>query len=155
MEIRLSECIAPAFYGLHADLRAGKYAEYFLKGGRGSGKSSFVSLEIVLGLLKNPEANAIVFRRVGATLRESAYEQLRWAIETLGLADLFEFRLSIAGRPASASCSAAQTIPARASPSSWQRATLAISGLRKRRNLPACRTCAPSRLRSSAAGAGR
>ena len=94
MEIRLSECIAPAFYGLHADLRAGKYAEYFLKGGRGSGKSSFVSLEIVLGLLKNPEANAIVFRRVGATLRESAYEQLRWAIETLGLADLFEFRLS-------------------------------------------------------------
>ena len=43
-EVRLSEVIAPAFYPVHEDLRRGGHAEYWLSGGRGSGKSSFVSL---------------------------------------------------------------------------------------------------------------
>lgn len=86
--------IAPAFYALHADLRAGRHSEYWLKGGRGSGKSSFVSLEILLGLLKDPQKNAIVYRRVAATLRESAYAQMLWAAEQLGIEDMIEARLS-------------------------------------------------------------
>ena len=92
--MQLTEVIAPAFYGAHADIRAGRYAEYFFKGGRGSGKSSFISLEILLGLLRFPAANAIVYRKIAATLRESVYEQMRWAIEALGMADYFEFGLS-------------------------------------------------------------
>ena len=90
----LSEAIAPVFYPVHADLRAGRHDEYFLKGGRGSAKSSFVSIEILLGLLRNPEMHAIVYRKVAATLRESAYEQLLWAAELLGMGDMLETRLS-------------------------------------------------------------
>ncbi len=90
---RLSALIAPAYYGLHGDLKAGRHAEYWLKGGRGSAKSSFISLEIILGLMRDPEASAIVYRKVAATLRESVYEQMIWAVEKLGLGDWFRYRL--------------------------------------------------------------
>ena len=93
-KIRISECIAPAFHAVHRDVRRHGHGEYWLSGGRGSAKSSFVSLEIVLGLMRNPGANAIVYRKVAATLRESVYEQMIWAIERLGLERYFHYRLS-------------------------------------------------------------
>ena len=93
-DVRLSDCIAPGFYPLHDALRREAYAEYWLKGGRGSAKSSFISLEIALGLMREREANAIVYRKVAATLRESVYEQMIWAIERLELGDYFRYRLS-------------------------------------------------------------
>lgn len=92
--VRLSALIAPAYHGLHNDLKAGGHAEYWLKGGRGSAKSSFISLEIVLGMMRDPRASAIVYRKVAATLRESVYEQMIWAVERLGLGDRFRCRLS-------------------------------------------------------------
>ena len=92
--MKLSEIIAPAFYAVHRDIRGENHSEYFLKGGRGSGKSSFISIELVLGLLRNPDANAIVYRKIAATLRESVYEQILWAIDLLGLSDYFESRVS-------------------------------------------------------------
>ena len=70
------------------------YSEYWLKGGRGSGKSTAASVELLLGLLRDPDANAIVYRKVAATLRESAYEQLLWSAERLGLGERFRGRLS-------------------------------------------------------------
>ena len=53
---------------------------YNLPGGRGSCKSSFVSVEIVSGIMQDGESNAIVFRAVGNTLRDSCYSQIGWAI---------------------------------------------------------------------------
>lgn len=94
MIVRVKESIAPVFVPVHVDLRRGGHAEYWLKGGRGSTKSSFVSLEIVLGMLRDPQANAIIYRRVAATLRESVYEQMVWAIAQLGLEGWFTYRLS-------------------------------------------------------------
>lgn len=76
------------------DIRRGGHAEYWLYGGRGSGKSSFVSIEIVLGMMKDPQANALVVRRVAKTLRQSVYEQLCWAIDRLGVDHLWARRLS-------------------------------------------------------------
>lgn len=90
--IRLSELIAPPFYQVHGDIRRGGHDEYFLKGGRGSAKSSFASIELMLCLLRSREANAIVYRRVAATLRSSVFEQLMWAAEQMGLAALIEVR---------------------------------------------------------------
>ncbi len=86
MRVRLSGLIAEPFRELHRDILAGENREYWLKGGRGSGKSSFIALEILLGLLADREVNAIVYRKVAATLRESVYEQLLWAAEKLGIA---------------------------------------------------------------------
>lgn len=90
--MRLSELIAPGYYGVHGDMRAGRFEEYFLKGGRGSAKSSFASIEMILALLRDPLANAIVYRRVANTLRESVFEQVLWAANALEMEGMFEIR---------------------------------------------------------------
>lgn len=92
--VRISDIVASVFMPVHRAIRAGEYREYWLRGGRGSTKSSFVSIEIILGLMRNPDANAIVYRKVAATLRESVYEQLIWAIDTLGVSAFFKPRVS-------------------------------------------------------------
>lgn len=65
------------------------YTHYWESGGRGSTKSSFFSVEVVLLIVRNPKCNAVVMRKVGATLRDSVYAQIQWAIGVLGLDDLF------------------------------------------------------------------
>lgn len=85
--VRLSELIAPSFYDIHWDLIGGDHTYYDLFGGRGSTKSSFISLEIVLGIMQDPNANAIVFRKVGNTIGTSVYEQIAWAISALDADD--------------------------------------------------------------------
>lgn len=93
-DIRISDLIAKPFHALHADVKNKAHSEYWLMGGRGSTKSSFIGLEIILGMLRTPDANAIVYRKVAATLRESVYEQLISAVDWLGLRDYFQFRIS-------------------------------------------------------------
>jgi len=85
MEVKLSEVIAPSFFPIHAAIKANTFTHYWLKGGRGSTKSSFIAVEIVLGIMKDPEANAVVFRKVKDTLKTSVYEQIVWAINILGV----------------------------------------------------------------------
>lgn len=96
-QVKLSELIAPAFYNLHWDIREHKHTHYKLPGGRGSTKSSFVSIEIIKGMMEDPQANAIAMRKVGRFLEESVFEQLRWAIDVLGVTDKWKVRLSPLG----------------------------------------------------------
>lgn len=67
---------------------------FWFKGGRGSLKSSFISLVIILGMMKDPEANAVIYRKVEKTLRSSVFEQLQWAIDILGVSHQWEAKLS-------------------------------------------------------------
>lgn len=92
--VYLTDIIAPAFYDVHNDIIDGKHTYYDLYGGRGSTKSSFISVEIVLGMMAEPQANAVVFRKYGVTLRESVYEQIQWAIDALEVSDLWEAKVS-------------------------------------------------------------
>jgi phage terminase large subunit len=85
MMVRVSEVISPAFKPVHADIKHKRHTHYWLKGGRGSTKSSFIALEIVLGIMRDPEANATVLRKVKETLKDSVFEQIKWAIYTLGV----------------------------------------------------------------------
>lgn len=85
IKVPLTSLIAPSFYEVHHSLKDGRYTHYFLKGGRGSTKSSSVSVEIILGMMLDPNANAVVLRKVKETLRESVFEQLSWAIDKLGV----------------------------------------------------------------------
>lgn len=67
---------------------------YVLEGGRGSLKSSFWAFKII-ELLKNiPDIHACITRQVAATLKDSVYAQMKWAISTLGLEEEFEFKVS-------------------------------------------------------------
>lgn len=91
---RLTEVIAPSFYGLYWDVTDCRHTHYWLKGGRGSTKSSFTSVMIVLGMMQDAEANAVVVRKVGLYLKDSVYEQLVWAIDKLGVSGLWHCKLS-------------------------------------------------------------
>ena len=88
--------IAPVYYDLHADIEQGAHTVYNLPGGRGSCKSSFVSLEIVNGVMGDStgRSNAIVFRLVAGTMRESVFSQIAWAIDSLGVTHLWKSRVS-------------------------------------------------------------
>lgn len=94
MNIKISEIIAPSFYELHRDLKDDINTHYWLKGGRMSTKSSFISIEIILGIMKDANANAVVMRKVGDTLADSVYAQLIWAIEKLGVSYCWEMKIS-------------------------------------------------------------
>ena len=88
---KLSELIAHPFWPIHIDIKKGGHTHYWLKGGRGSTKSSFISIEIVQGIMRDAEkgimSNALVLRRVKDTLSESVRDQIKWAIEKLGVSD--------------------------------------------------------------------
>lgn len=92
--VRLSEIISPAFYEVHKAIKSGSVTEVVEAGGRGSCKSSHISVEIPLLIIKNPQMHACVFRKVGNTLRNSVYAQYCWAISTLGLASKFKCTVS-------------------------------------------------------------
>ncbi|MDD3569581.1 MAG: PBSX family phage terminase large subunit [Lachnospiraceae bacterium] len=82
--INLADLIAPSFYCLHHKIKEQNFTHYWLKGGRGSTKSSFISLEIILGMMEDENANCVAMRKVGVNLKDSVFEQLRWAISALG-----------------------------------------------------------------------
>lgn len=63
-------------------------------GGRGSGKSSFVSLEILLGMMADPAANTVIYRKVAGTLRDTVYAQMLWAVDKLRVGNLWQPRLT-------------------------------------------------------------
>lgn len=84
--------IAEVYQDVLDDIEAGNHSIYNLPGGRGSAKSSFIGLEITKGVMDDStgESNAIVFRAVGETLRDSVYAQILWSIDQLGATDLWE-----------------------------------------------------------------
>ena len=92
--IRLSNIIAPHFWDLHQDIKRHGHTYYWLEGGRGSTKSSDVSVEIPQLLIKNPECHAVVLRKIGNTIKNSVYPQMQWGIDALGLTDKFRFKTS-------------------------------------------------------------
>ena len=94
MNVALDQVIAPSFYELHHDIKEDRYTEYWLKGGRGSTKSTFISVEILLGIMNNPDANAVVFRRYQNELRDTVYGQFEWSANKLGVAGFFKFQVS-------------------------------------------------------------
>jgi phage terminase large subunit len=89
IDVSLLDVIAPSFYDVHWDIFDGKYTHYWLGGGRGSTKSSVVSIELVLGVMSDPDANAVVLRKVKDNLKESVFEQIVWAIDILGVNHLW------------------------------------------------------------------
>lgn len=94
LSVRLTDCIGPAFYQPHKDIKSGSLSSVWMRGGRGSLKSSFVAIEIVLGIMADPDANAICLRKVGDTTRTSTLAQIRWAIDKLEVNHLWHVTVS-------------------------------------------------------------
>ena len=93
-DIRLTELLGSAFWDLAHDVFVHGHTHYDLSGGRGSLKSSAVSIIIPPLMIKHPGTHACVFRKVGNTIRDSVFSQYIWAIDKLGMADLWTSRIS-------------------------------------------------------------
>jgi len=96
--VKLTDLIAPSFYDIHKAVKNDRYTHYWLKGGRGSTKSSLVSVEIILGMMRDADngvfSNTVAIRKVGLYLKDSVYEQLEWAIDKLGVTQYWDCKTS-------------------------------------------------------------
>ena len=92
-EVRLSTVLGPAFHLLARDVFKHGHTHYDLSGGRGSLKSSCVSLLVPMILLTNKGTHALVLRKIANTIRDSVYAQYLWAIGELGMADYWEAKV--------------------------------------------------------------
>ena len=92
--VRISNIIGPAFYPIVRDIINNDHTHYDLSGGRGSLKSSFVSVIVPVLVMSTPDVHAVVFRKVGNTLRDSVFAQYMWALGELGVASMWEAKVS-------------------------------------------------------------
>lgn len=81
--------IAPVYADMDFDIEDKNHKEYILDGGRGSTKSSVISLEGIKLLINNPDMHWLALRKVSNTLKDSVFNQIRWAISALELDDKF------------------------------------------------------------------
>lgn len=86
--------VPDVFHKMIRDIRAKKHSEYILPGGRGSMKSSTISLIIPELLKNNPNMHALILRKVGNTIKDSVYAQMKWAIDKLNLNEEFVCKVS-------------------------------------------------------------
>lgn len=84
--------VGKAFYEVAGHILAHNYTHFDESGGRGSMKSSFISLIVAILIMacESHDIHALVLRKVANTLRDSVYAQYMWAIEKLGVAEYWE-----------------------------------------------------------------
>ena len=86
--------IAEVIGGGYREFWNSKHRYLVCKGSRGSKKSCTAALKIIYNMMKYPQANTLVIRRVFNTLRDSCFTQLKWAAERLEVSHLWKFNLS-------------------------------------------------------------
>ena len=91
--IRISEKINDNFKPFWRACNSNKYLYHVLKGGRGSAKSTHIAFKIVMDMMKYPITTLCV-RKVGNTLAESVFEQLKEAIDMLGVSAYWKIQKS-------------------------------------------------------------
>lgn len=85
MTVETADLFPYNYNDLFLDVIENKQREYMLWGGRGSCKSSFISIAIRAVMAQYPLVNALVLRKRANTLRDSVFSQLNWAGDMLGL----------------------------------------------------------------------
>ena len=65
-----------------------------VKGSRSSKKSKTTALWIIASMMRYPEANTLVVRKVFRTLKDSCYTDLKWAVNRLKCAAWWDFKES-------------------------------------------------------------
>ena len=85
MNINLPEIVGKG-YGTFWNFK-GRYR--VVKGSRASKKSMTAVLNDICRMMQYPNANLLIIRRVGRTLKDSVYADLKWAIHKLGVDDFW------------------------------------------------------------------
>lgn len=86
VEISLKEVVG----GSYKEFWRCKKPYRIVKGSRGSKKSKTAALNFIVRLMQYPAANLLVVRKTYATLRDSCYAELKWAINRLGVSHLWK-----------------------------------------------------------------
>lgn len=89
--IAISSLIAPVYHEQHDHIKNHRFTHYWNAGGRGSGKSSFISIQLVLGMLRDQNINTLVLRQNHNTLHPTVFQQILWAIDRLDMAHLVSY----------------------------------------------------------------
>lgn len=82
------------FFRPHMLIARGEQTELWCKGGRGSLKSSWASIELVNHIETHPDEHAAAVMKRKNSLRDAVYAQVVWAIHQLGLDDEYEMPVS-------------------------------------------------------------
>lgn len=64
------------------------------KGSRASKKSKTMALNTIVRMMQYPQANMLVIRKTGRTLKDSCFTELKWAVHRLGADAWWDFKLS-------------------------------------------------------------
>ena len=96
MLLTLDDLIPCNYDEILNDILDHNHTHYIFKGGRGSCKSSFISIAIILLMIQpeNKDKHCVIFRKTANTLRDSVYSQMQFAITSLGLDKYFTFTVS-------------------------------------------------------------
>ena len=96
MKISADDLFPYNFDNVLRDILEHKHTYYVFKGGRGSCKSSFVSIVIILLMTRkeNRDKHCIIFRKTANTLRDSVFSQMQFAISALHLDGDFKCTVS-------------------------------------------------------------
>ena len=97
--IDVSQIISPVFYEDLLDMLMYKYSYIWEYGGRGSFKSSFIGVAIIILMMNDSEANCLCLRNIAGTCRTSVYNQIVWGINQLGVSHLFRLSRGDRGAP--------------------------------------------------------
>lgn len=89
IKINMNEVLAEVYKPIFYDVMGHKHSRYVFPGGRGSLKSSTVSVLIPLLIMNYPNVHAACFRQVGNTVQKSIFAQIEWAIYKLGVEALW------------------------------------------------------------------
>lgn len=88
--VKLSEVVGKGY----ADYWHYKGRYRVCKGSRASKKSKTTALWFIYSMMKYPGSNTLVVRKVFRTLKDSCFTELKWAINRLGVSDLWDVKES-------------------------------------------------------------
>ena len=89
--IDLKNIIAPHFYSVFNS----KKSDQIYKGGRGSTKTSMLSIKIDVFNLEYTNCNAIIIKRYQNTIRNSVFKEIKRALKRLGLYEGTDYKATV------------------------------------------------------------
>lgn len=84
--VRLPDVVGKS-YGTYWNYK-GRYR--VVKGSRASKKSTTTAMNMIYRIMKYPDSNGLVVRKVFRTIKDSCFAQLKWAIHRLGVDDYWQ-----------------------------------------------------------------
>lgn len=92
-DVRMNQLSLREIVGQGYDQMFHHHGRYIcIKGSRASKKSKTTAIYVILKMMREPKGNVLCLRNTQASLRDSMFSDLKWAIERLGVQSSFKYR---------------------------------------------------------------